>query len=67
MCATSRCITDAPSALRRSPVDSFDDKVDGKTDKAGGKIKEMAGETFNDPDLAAEGRLDQAKDRKSVV
>lgn len=42
-------------------MDSFGDKVDGKTDKAGGKIKEMAGETFNDPDLAAEGRLDQGK------
>ncbi len=42
-------------------MDSFGDKVDGKTDQAGGKLKEMAGETFNDPDLAAEGRLDQGK------
>lgn len=42
-------------------MDSFGDKVDGKTDKAGGKLKEMAGETFNDPDLAAEGRVDQGK------
>lgn len=42
-------------------MDSFGDKVDGKTDQAGGKIKEMAGETFNDPDLAAEGRLEQGK------
>ncbi len=42
-------------------MDAFDDKVEGKTDKAGGKIKEMAGETFNDPDLAAEGKVDQGK------
>lgn len=42
-------------------MDSLDDKVEGKTDKAGGKVKEMAGETFNDPELATEGRLDQGK------
>lgn len=42
-------------------MDSFGDKAEGKTEKAGGKIKEMAGETFNDPELAAEGRVDQGK------
>lgn len=42
-------------------MDSFKNKVDGKTDRAGGKVKEMAGETFNDPELKAEGRADQAK------
>ena len=40
---------------------SFDDKVEGKTDQAAGKLKEMAGRTFNDEDLAAEGIADQAK------
>lgn len=42
-------------------MDAFGDKVDGKTDQAGGKLKEMAGETFNDPELATEGRLEQGK------
>ena len=42
-------------------MDAFSDKVEGKTDQAGGKLKEMAGETFNDPDLTAEGRAEQGK------
>lgn len=40
---------------------SHEDKVEGKTEQATGKVKEMAGETFNDPDLAAEGRVEQGK------
>lgn len=39
----------------------FDDKVEGKTEQATGKLKEMAGKTFNDDELAAEGQTDQAK------
>lgn len=39
----------------------FDDKVQGKGEQASGKIKEMAGRTFNDEDLVAEGHAEQAK------
>jgi uncharacterized protein YjbJ (UPF0337 family) len=40
---------------------SVGDKAEGKADQAMGKLKEMAGETINDPVLAAEGEGEQAK------
>lgn len=40
---------------------AFDDKLEGKSEQAAGKLKEMAGRTFNDEDMAAEGLADQAK------
>lgn len=39
----------------------FDDKVEGKGEQVSGKLKEMAGRTFNDEDLVAEGHAEQAK------
>ena len=39
----------------------FDDKLEGKGEQASGKLKEMAGRTFNDEDLVAEGVAEQAK------
>jgi uncharacterized protein YjbJ (UPF0337 family) len=40
---------------------AFDDKLEGKGEQVSGKLKEMAGRTFNDEDLAAEGIAEQAK------
>lgn len=42
-------------------MSSFEDKAEGKTERTSGKLKEMAGETLNDEDLAAEGRAQQTK------
>ena len=36
------------------------DEMEGKWDQAKGKVKETAGEVFDDPDLEAEGRADRA-------
>lgn len=44
-------------------MDPMEDKVKGKTDQASGKLKEMAGRTFNEPDLEAEGKTEQGKGR----
>ena len=37
------------------------DRIEGKADKAKGYVKEKAGQILNDPDLEAEGQIDQAK------
>jgi uncharacterized protein YjbJ (UPF0337 family) len=37
------------------------DRIEGKTDKAKGYVKEKAGQIVNDPDLEAEGKIDRAK------
>lgn len=42
-------------------MDPTKDKVEGKADQASGKLKEMAGRTFNDPDLEAEGKTEKGK------
>lgn len=36
------------------------DEMEGKWDQAKGKVKETAGEVFDDADLEAEGRADRA-------
>ena len=36
------------------------DEMEGKWDQAKGKVKETAGEVFDDRDLEAEGRADNA-------
>ncbi|HSK59547.1 MAG TPA: CsbD family protein [Actinomycetospora sp.] len=38
-----------------------DDKIDNKTDKLKGKVKETAGSVNNDEELRAEGKKDQSK------
>ena len=38
-----------------------DDKIDNKTDKLKGKVKEAAGTAQGDEDLRAEGKKDQTK------
>ncbi|WP_433785062.1 CsbD family protein [Actinomycetospora sp. CA-101289] len=38
-----------------------DDKIDNKTDKLKGKVKETAGTVNNDDELRAEGKKDQSK------
>lgn len=38
-----------------------DDKISAGMDKLKGKAKEAAGRLTDDPDLVAEGKLDQAK------
>lgn len=42
-------------------MSSFEDKAEGKSDRTSGKLKEMAGETVNDQDLAAEGKVQRSK------
>jgi uncharacterized protein YjbJ (UPF0337 family) len=38
-----------------------DDKIDNKTDKAKGKVKEAAGTAHGDEELRQEGKADQTK------
>lgn len=42
-------------------MSSFEDKAEGRADRTSGKLKEMAGETLNDQDLAAEGKVQRSK------
>ncbi len=42
-------------------MSSFEDKAEGKSERTAGKLKEMAGETINDEELAAEGRAQRTK------
>ncbi|MDQ4143258.1 MAG: CsbD family protein [Actinomycetota bacterium] len=42
-------------------MDSIGDQTEGRGEQVKGKLKEMAGQTFNDPALAAEGEGEQAK------
>jgi len=37
------------------------DEIKGKVDKAKGYLKDKAGEVLNDPDLEAEGEVEQGK------
>lgn len=37
------------------------DRIENKVQEASGKIKEKAGDATNNPDLEAEGQLDQAE------
>ncbi len=37
------------------------DRIENKAQEASGKIKEKAGDATDNPDLQAEGQLDQAK------
>jgi uncharacterized protein YjbJ (UPF0337 family) len=37
------------------------DRIENKAQEASGKIKEKAGDATNNPDLEAEGQLDQAE------
>lgn len=39
------------------------DEMKGKMDRAKGYVKDKAGEITNDPDLEAEGEVDQAEGR----
>jgi uncharacterized protein YjbJ (UPF0337 family) len=38
---------------------AFDDKVDNKTEEAGGKVKESVGKATDNEQLEAEGKADQ--------
>lgn len=42
-------------------MNSFRDKLGGKSDQTAGKLKEMAGETVNDESLAEEGRAQKTR------
>ena len=39
----------------------IDDKIDNKAEEFGGKAKETVGRATDDPDLEAEGQVDQSK------
>lgn len=39
----------------------MDDKIENKAEELKGRVKEGAGEVTDDPDLEAEGKVDQAK------
>jgi uncharacterized protein YjbJ (UPF0337 family) len=41
--------------------DSTRDRMKGKIDQAGGKIKEKAGQAMNDPEMEGEGKAEQGK------
>jgi uncharacterized protein YjbJ (UPF0337 family) len=47
--------------VHMASMGSAGDQAEGRAEQAKGKLKEMAGETINDPDLAAEGQAEQAK------
>jgi uncharacterized protein YjbJ (UPF0337 family) len=39
----------------------IDDKIDNKAEEFGGKAKETVGQATDNPDLEAEGQVDQSK------